>query len=89
MVAERLPKVAAVLAVGDTDWRTVQVIITRTEFVSDSAMAGLDANLAGRIAKWHCWSRRRVVNAVDATVRGTIPTPCVSRCATKTSAIST
>ena len=50
-LAERLPKVAAVLAVGDTDWRTVQVIITRTEFVADSAMAGLDANLAERISQ--------------------------------------
>ena len=72
-LAERLPKVAAVLAVGDTDWRTVQVIITRTEFVADSVMAGLDANLAERISKWHCWSRRRIINAVDATVRGMDP----------------
>ena len=72
-LAERLPEVAAVLAVGDTDWRTVQVIITRTEFVADSVMAGLDANLAQRISKWHCWSRRRIVNAVDATVRGMDP----------------
>ncbi len=72
-LAERLPKVAAVLAVGDTDWRTVQVIITRTEFVADSVIAGLDANLAERISKWHCWSRRRIINAVDATVRGMDP----------------
>ena len=70
---ERLPKVAAVLAVGDTDWRTVQVIINRTEFVADSVMAGLDANLAERISQWHCWSRRRIINAVDATVRGMDP----------------
>jgi hypothetical protein len=72
-LAERLPKVVAVLAVGDTDWPTVQLIITRTEFVSYSVMAGLDSNLAARISKWHCWSHRRVINAVDATVRGMDP----------------
>ncbi|OBA99012.1 HNH nuclease [Mycobacteriaceae bacterium 1482268.1] len=66
---ERLPKVAAVLAMGDTDWRTVKLIITRTEFVSTNVIARLDSNLADRIAKWHCWSRRRIINAVDATVR--------------------
>jgi Domain of unknown function (DUF222) len=58
----RLPKVAAVLAAGDTDWRTVQLIIVRTELVSDS-------NLAYRISKWHSWSRTRIINAVDAAVR--------------------
>ena len=65
----RLPKVAAVLAAGDTDWRTVQLIIVRTELVKDSAIARVDSNLAGRISKWHCWSRKRIINAVDAAVR--------------------
>ena len=70
---ERLPKVGAVLAAGDTDWRTVQLIIVRTELVSASAIACVDSNLAGRIAKWHCWSastgrrcrRRRGVRTID------------------------
>ena len=66
---ERLPQVAAVLAMGDTDWRTVQLIIARTEFVSDSVIERMDGRLADRIAKWHCWSRKRIINAVDATVR--------------------
>jgi hypothetical protein len=68
-LVERLPKVAAVLAAGDTDWQTVKVIITRTEFVAHSASARLDANLAERISRWHCWSRKRIINAVDAAVR--------------------
>ncbi len=68
-LAERLPKVAAVLAAGDTDWRTVQVIITRTEFVKDSVIRGLDWRLAGRISNWQCWSRRRIIDTVDAAVR--------------------
>ncbi len=70
---ERLPKVAEVLATGDTDWRTVQLIITRTELVGDSVIGRLDSNLACRISKWHCWSRRRIINAIDATVRGLDP----------------
>jgi hypothetical protein len=65
----RLPAVAALLAEGKTDWRTVQVIIARTELVSDSLIAQLDRSLADRIGNWQCWSRRRIVNAVDAAVR--------------------
>jgi hypothetical protein len=66
---ERLPKVAAALAAGDTDWRTVNVIISRTEFVRDAVIADIDANLAERITRWQCWSRKRIINTVDATVR--------------------
>jgi hypothetical protein len=69
----RLPRVAAVLGAGDTDWRTVQVIIARTELVRDSVIARIDANLAARIARWQCWSRRRIINAVDAAVRALEP----------------
>jgi Domain of unknown function (DUF222) len=70
----RLPKVAAVLAEGKTDWRTVQLIIGRTELVNDDAlMAQLDASLADRIGRWQCWSRRRIINAVDAAVRTVDP----------------
>jgi hypothetical protein len=65
----RLPEVGAVLAAGHTDWQTAQLIIVRTELVSDSVIARLDENLAQRISKWHCWSRRRVINAVDVAVR--------------------
>jgi hypothetical protein len=65
----RLPKVAGVLGDGATDWRTVQVIIGRTELVSDGLIAELDASLAARIGGWQCWSRKRIMNAVDAAVR--------------------
>jgi hypothetical protein len=65
----RLPRVAALLAEGKTDWRTVQVIISRTELVGDDVIAELDQSLADRIVRWQCWSRRRIVNAVDAAVR--------------------
>ncbi len=66
----RLPTVAALLAEGRTDWRTVRLLISRTELVTDpEVIAKLDASLAARIATWHGWSRQRIVNAVDAAVR--------------------
>ena len=69
----RLPRVAAQLAEGRTDWRTVQLIIARTALVSDNLIAELDVTLANRIGNWQCWSRRRIVNAVDAAVRTVDP----------------
>ena len=66
----RLPKLAALLADGRTDWRTVRLIITRTDLVNDDGViAKLDDSLAERIANWHGWSKQRIVNAVDAAVR--------------------
>ncbi len=70
----RLPKVAGLLADGKTDWPTVAVVIARTELVSDPVlMARLDGSLAERIGGWECWSRRRLINAVDAAVRAVDP----------------
>jgi hypothetical protein len=72
----RLPKVAALLAEGRTDWRTVRLIIGRTDLVTDDALiAKLDESLADRIGKWHGWSRQRIINAVDALAAPT-PWPC-------------
>jgi hypothetical protein len=36
-------------------------------------MAQLDTSLAARIGNWQCWSRRRIINAVDAAVRAIDP----------------
>ncbi|OBH55079.1 HNH endonuclease signature motif containing protein [Mycobacterium sp. E2479] len=70
----RLPKVAALLAEGRTDWRTVRLIIGRTDLVTDEKLiAKLDHSLAERIGNWHGWSRQRIVNAVDAAVRAADP----------------
>ncbi|WP_231110712.1 DUF222 domain-containing protein [Mycobacterium avium] len=70
----RLPEVAALLAEGRTDWRTVRLIITRTSLVTDTELiAKLDRSLAARIGNWHGWSRQRIVNAVDAAVRTADP----------------
>lgn len=64
----RLPKVGALLARGRLDWRTVQLIITRTDLVDEALIADLDEQLAARAGGWHSWSRRRIINAVDAAV---------------------
>jgi hypothetical protein len=69
----RLPKIAALLADGKTDWRTVQLIIARTELVDSDLIAQLDQSLAERISRWQCWSRRRIINAADAAVQALDP----------------
>ncbi|OSC26753.1 HNH nuclease [Mycobacterium vulneris] len=70
----RLPKIGALLAEGRTDWRTVRLIISRTDLVTDHKLiANLDHSLADRIGNWHSWSRQRIVNAVDAAVRTADP----------------
>ncbi|MEE6140052.1 HNH endonuclease signature motif containing protein [Mycobacterium sp. 050128] len=70
----RLPNLAALLSEGRTDWRTVRLIISRTDLITDDRLiAEVDRSLANRIGKWHGWSRQRIVNAVDATVRAVDP----------------
>ncbi|MCV7077340.1 HNH endonuclease signature motif containing protein [Mycobacterium szulgai] len=64
----RLPAMAALLAQGRTDWRTVRLIIGRT-VVTAELIARLDASLAESIGAWQGWSRQRIINAVDAAVR--------------------
>lgn len=70
----RLPKIAALLAEGRADWRTVRLIISRTDLVTDDDLiAKLDQSLAARIGTWQSWSRQRIINAVDAAVRAADP----------------
>jgi hypothetical protein len=70
----RLPNVAALLAEGRTDWRTVRLIISRTDLITDEGLiAQVDQSLAARIGNWHGWSRQRIVNAADAAVRAADP----------------
>ncbi len=64
----RLPAVAALLAAGLVDWYTVEIILARTDFVDDDKCALVDAEVAEQLADWQCWSRQRIINAVDAAV---------------------
>lgn len=64
----RLPRVATLLASGQTDWRTVKLIIGRTDLVAKDIAVRVDAVLAEKLANWQSWSRQRIINAVDAEV---------------------
>lgn len=79
---ERLPKIAALLAVGVLDWPTVTLIVDRTELVSQDLIGRVDGSLAERLRGWQCWSRRRVKNTVDSVVRLVDPEAAKERRAT-------
>lgn len=65
----RLPAVGALLATGHVDWYSVEIIIARTELVDDDKCALVDATLAQQVSDWACWSRQRIINAVDLAVK--------------------
>ncbi|SPM40032.1 HNH nuclease, partial [Mycobacterium numidiamassiliense] len=68
------PRKNGARAEGRTDWRTVRLILSRTDSLSDDKLsAKVDQSLATRTGNWHGWSKLRIVNAVDATARATDP----------------
>jgi hypothetical protein len=69
----RLPRIAGLLAAGAVDWRTVAIIIARTELVAEELIGHVDEALVARIGTWQCWSRRRIIHAVDALVQAVDP----------------
>ena len=70
---ERMPLIFGLLASGRLDWESTKVILNRTTLVSAEAIKDLDRNLASRIAGWDCWSRTRLLNAVDAAILNVDP----------------
>lgn len=76
---DRLPRLAALLADGQTDWRTVEIVIARTKFVSSTVIAQIDEDLAKRITGWQCWSEGRITTTVDAKVRALDPAAIAQR----------
>ncbi|KAA1248776.1 DUF222 domain-containing protein [Mycobacterium simiae] len=69
MLDPRLRRVGMLLAEGRIDWRTAQLIISRTNLVNDDKLiARLDESLAARISTWQGWSRQRIINAIDRIV---------------------
>ncbi len=66
---ERLPKVAAVFAAGDIDYRTVQTLVFRTDLITaPDVMAAVDAQLAAQVARWPSMTPARVAARVDKVV---------------------
>ncbi|MGF2945531.1 HNH endonuclease signature motif containing protein [Mycobacterium sp. Lab-001] len=66
---ERLPRVGAVFAAGDIDFRLFATIVYRTDLITDAdILAAVDGQLAVAVARWPSMSRSRVAGAVDRIV---------------------
>ncbi len=65
-LAERLPRVAAVFAAGDTSYRVVDAIVSRTNLIdSDEDAARVDALLAKRVGRWNKYSDAKLNDHID------------------------
>lgn len=66
---ERLPRVAAVFAAGDIDFRMVQALVYRTDLLTDAdVLAAVDAQLAATVARWPSLTPARLAAQVDKVV---------------------
>ena len=65
---ERLPKIAAIFATGDIDFRMVAAIINRTSNVDDAAIGDVDAALARITKKWMRLSNPKLADRIDCWV---------------------
>jgi Domain of unknown function (DUF222) len=66
---ERLPKVGAVFAAGDIDYRAFQTMVYRTDLIVDAdVLAAVDAQLAANAPRWPSLSRGRLGAQVDKIV---------------------
>ena len=66
---ERLPRLAAVFAAGEVDFRVVVAIVFRTGLIKDPAvLAQIDNKLAALAVRWNALSQKRVAQLVDSWV---------------------
>ena len=71
---QRLPKLGAVFAAGEVDFRIIAVAVFRTGLITDAdVLATIDARLADRAPRWNALSQKRVAEAVDWLVRDLDP----------------
>ncbi|MEO3757906.1 HNH endonuclease signature motif containing protein [Mycobacterium sp. B14F4] len=71
---ERLPKVAAVFAVGDIDFRMMAALVLRSENVEDpDRLARLDAAFARHAPKWMTMSGPKLTERIDMWVEKVDP----------------
>lgn len=69
VLRHRLRAVSERFATGDIDFRTVALIIARTELVEDDrVVAAVDAAIAEALPRWERWSVKRLTAALDALV---------------------
>jgi Domain of unknown function (DUF222) len=65
-LAERFPKLGALFAAGDVDFRVVAAVAFRCELmIDDDAVARLDSWLARNAARWSRWSYNKIVEVID------------------------
>jgi Domain of unknown function (DUF222) len=63
--AERLPKLVAVFAAGDVDFRVISAAVFRSELTTDdNAMTRLDTWLARNASRWSQRSYNKIVEVV-------------------------
>ncbi|OBB78936.1 hypothetical protein A5760_21325 [Mycobacterium colombiense] len=66
---ERLPKVGAVFAAGDIDYRMFQTMVFRTDLITDPDVLGaVDTELAANVTRWPSLSQGRLAAQVDKVV---------------------
>ncbi|MGV0038115.1 HNH endonuclease signature motif containing protein [Mycobacterium colombiense] len=66
---ERLPKVGAVFAAGDIDYRMFQTMVFRTDLITDKDVLGaVDVALAANVTRWPSLSLGRLAAQVDKVV---------------------
>ena len=67
-LSTRLPAVGSLLATGEVDWDTVELVLSRTDLTAEHLIAQVDASIAEQIRCWQRWSRAQVIIAVDQAV---------------------
>lgn len=71
---ERLPRLAAVFAAGEVDFRVIAAVVFRTGLITDRViMAAVDERLARNAPGWNLLSRERISEIVDWHVRQADP----------------
>jgi hypothetical protein len=69
IMRNELPKVGALLVAGEISYGLFQTIAHRTGLISDpEVMAGVDAELAVRVARWPSMTRGRLAGYIDRVV---------------------
>src|ERR1700761_3464478 len=62
VLAERFPKLGALFAAGDVDFRVISAVVFRCELMSDDdAVARLDRWLERNASRWSRWSYNKIV----------------------------
>ena len=69
VLRERLPRVGAVFAAGDIDYRTFQTIVYRTDLITDEQiLARVDGLVAVNVTRWPSLTKTRLGAQVDKIV---------------------